>query len=200
VKRFLALGDSYTIGEGVAEAERWPVHLCVMLRERGVAVEDPLIFARTAWTTDELVDAIADEKPSGPFDLVSLLVGVNDQYRARPVTGFVTEFAALLGIAKKFARKSASRVVVLSIPDWGATPFGEGRDRTLITREIDAYNESARRLTEKAGSNWVDVTVATRAMQRDPALAAPDGLHPSSEMYRRWAELVLPIAAKVLAA
>ena len=137
---------------------------------------------------------------SGPFDLVSLLVGVNDQYRARPVTGFVTEFAALLDVARKFARKSASRVVVLSIPDWGATPFAEGRDRALIAREIDAYNDSAKRLTEQARANWVDVTGPTRAMQHEPTLAAPDGLHPSSEMYRRWAELVLPIAAKVLAA
>ena len=199
MRRYLALGDSYTIGEGVSEGERWPDHLTAMLRARGAAVADPLILARTAWTTDELWDAVTAADPKGPFDLVSLLVGVNDQYRGRPVTSFATDFAPLLKLAARFANKKAARVVVLSIPDWGATPFAEGRDRPLITREIDAYNERARTLTEKARARWVDITATSRRMTMDPRLVAPDGLHPSGEMYRQWAEAVLPTAETILA-
>lgn len=196
--RYLALGDSYTIGEGVTESERWPHHLRVMLGMRGIAMAEPIILARTAWTTDELFDAISQAEPPGTFDLVSLLVGVNDQYRSRPVGAFATNFAALLRRAKRFAGDSPVRVVVLSIPDWGATPFAEGRDRALISREIDAYNASARELTTKEGGHWIDVSRVSRDMQMDRTLVASDGLHPSGEMYRRWAELVLPIAISVL--
>lgn len=196
--RFLALGDSYTIGEGVAESERWPNHLVRLLRARGVEIADPHIIARTAWTTDELSDAIAAEKPRGPYDLVSLLVGVNDQYRGRPVQSFDGEFAALLRRAKTFAKKRASRVIAVSIPDWGASPFAEGRNRDLISREIAIYNASARQLTDTAGARWVDVTAISRRMKHDPALIAGDGLHPSGEMYRQWAHEILPVAVAAL--
>jgi lysophospholipase L1-like esterase len=200
VPRFLALGDSYTIGEGVPEAERWPNHLSTMLRLRGVPISELLIVARTAWTTDELTDAIAQSEPHGSFDLVSLLIGVNDQYRGRPVSSFTPEFASLIERAKRFAVDHAvERVVVLSIPDWGASPFADGRDRALIGREIDGYNDSARTLTEKAGAHWIDVTGVSRHMLTEQALTASDGLHPSGEMYRRWAELVLPVAIRALA-
>jgi lysophospholipase L1-like esterase len=196
--RFLALGDSYTIGEGVTESERWPNHLVRLLRDRGVEVADPHIIARTAWTTDELSDAIDAEKPRGPYDLVSLLVGVNDQYRSRPVQSFDGEFAALLRRAKAFAKKRASRVIAISIPDWGASPFAEGRDGDLISREIAVYNETARQLAFVAGARWVDITESSRRMQHDPALIAGDGLHPSGEMYRQWAQLILPVAVASL--
>lgn len=197
--RYLALGDSYTIGEGIADQDRWPHQLVRMLRARDVAIEDPLFIAQTAWTTDELSDAIDAEHLRDKFDLVSLLIGVNDQYRSRPVTSFATEFEVLLRRAKGFARRRASRVVALSIPDWGATPFAEGRDRALIAREIDAYNSKAQELATAAGARWVDITEATREMQHTPSLAAPDGLHPSAEMYRRWAELLMPVALSALA-
>lgn len=170
-----------------------------MLRARGIELSDPEILARTAWTTDELWDAIAAANPEGPFDLVSLLAGVNDQYRGRPVTSFATEFIPLLKRAIALAGKKAPRVVVLSIPDWGATTFADGRDRALITREITAYNTAARELVEKSRARWIDITEESRAMRHDPSLAAADGLHPSSAMYRRWAELVLPVAASILA-
>lgn len=197
--RFLALGDSYTIGEGVPEAERWPNHLCAMLRLRGVSITELLIHAQTAWTTDELTDAIAQSEPRGSFELVSLLVGVNDQYRGRPVSSFTPEFASLIERAKGFAvDRTAERLVVLSIPDWGASPFADGRDRDLIGREIDGYNDAARSLTEKAGANWIDVTGVSRDMLTERTLTASDGLHPSGEMYRRWAELVLPVAISAL--
>lgn len=198
--RYLALGDSYTIGEGVAEHERWPNQLVAMLRATHPDLEDAHIIARTAWTTDELADAIDAEKLREKFDLVTLLIGVNDQYRSRPVTSFATEFAPLLQRAIGFARKRPERVITLSIPDWGATSFAKGRDRDRIAAELDAYNQRARALTSSAGAQWVDITGVSRAMQNSPALAAPDGLHPSGSMYRRWAELVLPVATDAISA
>lgn len=196
--RYLALGDSYTIGEGVADHERWPNQLVRLLRERDVKIEEADIMARTAWTTDELSDAITANKPQGKYDLVTLLIGVNDQYRSRPVASFATEFGLLLRRAKGFAGRRASRVIAISIPDWGATPFATGRDRALIARNIDAYNESANALATAAGVRWVDITGITRRMQDSPALAAPDGLHPSGAMYREWAELLTPVALSAL--
>ena len=196
--RYLALGDSYTIGEGVADHERWPDQLVQLLRERDVNVEDPDIIARTAWTTDELSDAIASDKPRGKYDLVTLLVGVNDQYRSRPVQSFAAEFELLLRRAKGFAGRRASRVIAISIPDWGATPFAEGRDRARIARDVDAYNTRAGELATAVGTRWVDITEITRRMQNSPALAAADGLHPSGAMYRQWAELLMPVALAAL--
>lgn len=196
--RFLALGDSYTIGEGVAEADRWPNQLVRALRSRGIAVDPPQLIARTAWTSDELADAITAARVEHRFDVVSLLVGVNDQYRGRPVTAFEPEFAQLLQRAIGFANDRAGHVFALSIPDWGATPFAEGRDRALVTREIGMYNESGERLARAAGVRWFDVTTITREMLRDPSLVAPDGLHPSSAMYARWAELLLPHVVSVM--
>lgn len=199
--RYLALGDSYTIGEGVAEHERWPNLLVVMLREQHIDVEEAYFIAATAWTTDELADAIDAARLRDKFELVTLLVGVNDQYRSRPVSSFATEFAPLMQRAIGFTRdRRASRVIVLSIPDWGATSFARERDRGRIGREIDAYNRRARDQTASAGAHWVDITDISRAMAVVPELAAPDGLHPSGMMYRQWAALVLPVALSVAAA
>lgn len=196
--RFLALGDSYTIGEGVADAERWPNQLVELLRADGIAITDLHLIARTAWTTDELSDAVDQEKPKGPFDLVTLMVGVNDQYRSRPVTQYETEYQQLLKRARGFAGNRASRVIAISIPDWGATPFSEGRDRALIAREIQAYNDSGAKLAAAAGVVWVDVTEASRAMLTDPSLVAVDGLHPTGRMYARWAGILRPHALSAL--
>jgi lysophospholipase L1-like esterase len=196
--RFLALGDSYTIGEGVTDQERWPIILARLLNERGVEIGEPHIIARTAWTTDELSDAIDGDPPRGKFDLVTLMIGVNDHYRARPVAPFEMEFGTLLRRSRGFAGNRVQSVVVVSIPDWGATPFAKGRDGELIAREIGAYNDRARVLTEKAGAAFVDITPMTRAMATDPALVAVDGLHPSGAMYSRWADAILPAAQKAL--
>jgi len=198
VRRYLALGDSYTIGEGVSDQECWPNQLAQLLRARDIEIATVHIVARTAWTTDELSDAIDAEGPKGPYDLVTLLIGVNDQYRSRPVEPFATEFNQLLRRAKKFSGNRPSRTIAISIPDWGATPFAEGRDRKLISGEIQAYNDRARELAIAAGARWVDVTEISRDMLRDPALVAVDGLHPTGEMYRRWAEHILPIATSAL--
>jgi lysophospholipase L1-like esterase len=196
--RFLALGDSYTIGEGVSETQCWPNQLADMLRARGMTVDRVQIIARTAWTTDELADALSAARARGPYDLVSLQIGVNDQYRGRPVGSFQVEFANLLRRATSLAAKRTWRVVAISIPDWGASPFALSRDRDLISREISEYNAKARDLSLAAGAEWVDITQVSRRMLDDPRMIASDGLHPSGEMYREWAEAILPTALGAL--
>jgi lysophospholipase L1-like esterase len=193
--RYLALGDSYTIGEGVEPAERWPVQLAALLRARGVDVGDPEIVARTGWTTDELAAGIDAARPSGPYALVSLLIGVNNQYRGLSVDAYRVEFRALLQRAMAFAGGEAGRVVVVSIPDWGVTPFAAGRDRAQVAREIDAYNAAGRDATAALGAHWVDVTPTSRRMA-DAVVG--DGLHPSAAQYREWADQALPEALKGL--
>ena len=198
--RFLALGDSYTIGEGVAEAERWPVQLAALLRGRGVPVGDPEIIARTGWTTDELSAAIDAADPHGPYALVSLLIGVNNQYRGRDAEQYRGELADLLRRAVGYAGGDASRVVVLSIPDWSPTPFAGDRDRPRIAYEIDAYNAVNREESARVGARYVDVTAQSRAAGADPAFLADDGLHPSGRSYTEWAALALPAALAALGA
>ena len=182
----------------MTESERWPHHLVAQLRAKDVVVDNPLYIARTAWTTDELHDAIDEAKPRGPFDLVTLLVGVNDQYRARPLKQFAEGFGPVVQRAVGLSGKRPGRTIVLSIPDWGATPYAAGRDGAAIGRDIDAYNEYAKATVTKAGGVWVDVTNTSRRMLTDPSLAASDGLHPSGELYQQWAELVLPAAIAAL--
>jgi len=195
----LALGDSYTIGESVAAGERWPVQLAASLRAGGQPVAEPRIVARTGWTTDELAQAIAAAKPASDHDLVTLLIGVNDQYRGRPIPDYPERFRALLRQAIGFAGGRPGRVLVLSIPDWGATPYATGRDRAKIAAEIDAYNALNRAATEAAGARYVDVTPVSREAATDAGLLAPDGLHPSGAMYARWVELAVPAARAALA-
>lgn len=194
--RILALGDSYTIGESVAVEERWPNQLARLLRAEGIAVTDPQIIAKTGWTTDELNAAIDTAAPQGPYELVTLLIGVNNQYRGRSADEYRTQFAALLQRAIGFAGGNARRVVVLSIPDWGVTPFAEGRDRGKIAGEIDRFNAINREETARAGARYVDVTPTSRG--NDPALVAGDGLHPSGKQYGSWARLALPEASAAL--
>lgn len=192
--RYLALGDSYTIGEGVAESGRWPVQLAAALRARGVRIEDPAIIARTGWITDELDAAITAAAPTGTFDLVTLLIGVNDQYRGRTAEQYREPFRKLLGRAIGFAGGVASHVVVVSIPDWGVTRFAEGRDRAAIAKAIDEFNAVNREETRKAGARYVDVTPASREAGQQADFLVADGLHPSAAAYSRWTELIVPAA------
>jgi lysophospholipase L1-like esterase len=196
--RYLALGDSYTIGERVAPEDRWPVQLVHRLRERGYRVAAPTLIARTGWTTDELAAAIAREDPQGPFDLVTLLIGVNDQYRGRTAEAYRPAFRALLRQAIAFAGGEPDRVIVLSIPDWGVTPFAAGRDRVRIAAEIERFNAVNREETRALGARYVDVTPLSRQAAEDPALIAPDGLHPAGPMYAAWARLALAEAEAAL--
>jgi lysophospholipase L1-like esterase len=196
--RFLALGDSYTIGENVAAAERWPVQLAALLRKEAIALDEPQIVATTGWTTDELWAGIDRAAPSGPFDLVSLLIGVNDQYRRRETGEYAAQFVVLLARAVEFAGGKAGRVLVLSIPDWGVTPFAHGRDRAGIARSIDQFNTLNSEATQRGGAHYVDVTPISRQAAVDGTLIAGDGLHPSGKMYAEWARLALPAARAAL--
>ena len=199
--RYLALGDSYTIGEAVDEAGRWPMQLARLLRMEGVLVGDPRIIATTGWTTDELDAAITAAEPLGEHDFVTLLIGVNNQYRGRDVEEYRTQFAALLWRAIGFARNRPGRVLVLSIPDWGITPFAaqSGRDARQIARELDAYNAAAREVCAQRGVAFVDITAVSRARGTEPAMLAGDGLHPSAAMYTEWTRLAFPVANHLLA-
>lgn len=193
----LALGDSYTIGEGVPENERWPNQLAERLRARGKPV-DVTILARTGWTTHELAQGLRAAQPVSGYDLVSLLIGVNNQYRGLGLDAYRAEFSGLLDHAIQFANGNPKRVIVLSIPDWGVTPFAEGRDRAQISAEINAFNAANRQVSQQAGICYVDVTPVSRLALHDSSLLASDDLHPSGRMYSRWAELALPVAQTAL--
>jgi lysophospholipase L1-like esterase len=198
---FLALGDSYTIGEGVGVDGRWPLQLANGLRGQGIPLADPRIIATTGWTTDELDAALDAAEPLETFDFVSLQIGVNNQYRGRDVDNYRAEFAALLDRAIGYAGGRADRVLVLSIPDWGATRFGaaSGRDLAVVSSELDAYNSAARAVCTAKAVAFVDVSRVSRLLGPEPAMLADDGLHPSAAMYREWTMLALPVARRLLA-
>jgi len=203
--RFLALGDSYTIGQSIEESQRWPVQLSELVeaspgfaeRYQGI---DGSIIARTGWTTNELWRAIQQDPPEGTYEVVSLLVGVNDQYRGSRAEQYRQDFSFLLGKAIGYAGGDPSRVIVLSIPDWGVTPFAsyDKRPASQIAAELNAFNAINKDEAQKAGVRYVDVTPVSRQATADPALIAGDGLHPSGKMYAAWAALALPEALAAL--
>ena len=216
---YLALGDSYTIGESVAEHLRWPEQLAAGLRADPISplpLDAPVVIAKTGWTTDELDAAIDQASPNSDFDLVTLLFGVNNQYRQRTVDSYKPEFEKLLRRSIGFAAGRPERVVVVSIPDYGITPFVKskfedvGKEGTAerenkfhpdrIARELDAYNAAAKEITESLGARWVDITPVSRSRGTEKSMLADDGLHPSGEMYRLWAEQVMPVAKSALSA
>lgn len=198
--RYLALGDSYTIGEGVQAADRWPVQLAHALRAQGLALEDPQLIATTGWTTDELAAGIAEAAPQGPFALVSLLIGVNNQYRGRPLDEYRVQFGQLLEQAIGFAGGAAGHVLVLSIPDWGVTPFAtsQRRDAARIADEIDRFNAVAREACQARGVAFIDITPVSREHGADARMLVEDGLHPSAAMYAHWTARALPAARQAL--
>lgn len=193
--RFLALGDSYTIGECVDPDARWPEQWARMVNAQGgVQIEQPVtVIARTGWTTDELMRGIEADDSQGPWDLVSLLIGVNNQYRGRSLENFGMEFRQLAETAVHLARGDAGRVQALSIPDWGQTPFGAGcgRDRRQISLEIDAYNDCAEAVCQSLHIAFLDITALTRRHSKEPGMHAVDGLHPSAQMHHLWAKALL---------
>lgn len=196
---YLALGDSYTIGESVDETKRWPVQLVDQLNKTGEAIKSPKIIARTGWTTDELIAAIATADLDDTYDLVSLLIGVNNQYRGYPMDQQKREFEQLLLQAIDFAGGDTSRVFVVSIPDWGVTPFAEGRDRELIAEQIDAYNLINYEICQTYNVQYFNITPISREAKNDLSLIAGDGLHPSGKMYSQWVELIQPWTKEILA-
>lgn len=198
--RFLALGDSYTIGEGVAGAERWPMQLAAKLHSQDVIVESPQIIAKTGWTTDELSAAMDAAALRPPYALVTLLIGVNDQYRSRNMENYRAEFSALLQRAIHLADDQTQRVIVVSIPDWGVTAFGQksGRDVQQIADELDAYNTINRDVSAAQHVRYVDIAQLSRSDGTRAEMLTEDGLHPSATMYALWAALVLPEAQAAL--
>ena len=191
---YLALGDSYTIGEMVLPQDNFPNQVYAMMKNDAVDFQPPRIIAKTGWTTDELETGIVAANNADPlrptYDLVSLLIGINNQYRGRSVDNYKIEFEELLKKAIAYAGSKAEKVVVLSIPDWGVTPFANGRDRAQIAREIDAYNAANKELAEKYHVHYTDITSWTREAAADNSLLASDGLHPSAKEYTRWAERI----------
>jgi len=191
---YLALGDSYTIGENVPAKENFPNQTVSLLRKDSLEFEPARIIARTGWTTDDLekgiIDANAIEPLHSSYDFVSLLIGVNNQYRGRTVENYKPEFEKLLTQAIHLAGNHSDNVIVISIPDWGVTPFADGRNRAQIGREIDAYNEANKQIASGYHVQYLDITQWTRETVTDPSLLADDGLHPSGKEYKRWAERI----------
>lgn len=195
--RYLALGDSYTIGESVPDRDRWPNQLAKSLEAEGIHT-DVTIIARTGWTVDELWQGIQAKPPDGRYDLVTLLIGVNDQYRGYPVDGYREDFRFMLSKAVEYTGGNPGKVVVLSIPDWGFTPFAADRDTEPISQQIDEFNAVNLEESKNAGAHYIDVTEISRMAMDDFDLIAGDRLHPSGKMYAMWAEKVLPQALEIL--
>lgn len=189
----LCLGDSYTVGESVPAEESFPSQTIKLLRAGGYEFETPDVVAKTGWTTDELQDALNNTALRPSYDFVTLLVGVNNQYRERPVSTYAPEFEALLKRAIEFAGGNRDHVIVLSIPDWSVTPFATTNaagkhDPENIAREIDEYNASNKKISDSYGVNYIDITSLTREAINDTSLIASDGLHPSGKEYLKWAD------------
>ena len=191
---FLALGDSYTIGESVMLQESFPYQTVQLLRKNGLNFNAPELIAKTGWTTDELLDQISKTLFSPAYNIVTLLIGVNNQYRGFEMEIYKKEFETLFKKAISLAANNANHVIVLSIPDWGVTPFATGRDQKKIADEIDAYNQINEELTKSFHSHYINITGFTREALVDMDLLATDQLHPSGKDYSRWAE---KLAAKI---
>jgi lysophospholipase L1-like esterase len=193
---YLALGDSYTIGEQVPEKENFPNQVVALLKKKKIKFQEPAIIAKTGWTTDELQNQLAQTRLAIPFDLVTLLIGVNNQYRGRSSEEYAVQFEELLQQAIGYAGGKTNHVIVLSIPDWGATPFAEGRDRIKIAKEIDEFNAINKQIAEKYKVHYIDITPFTREASTDVSLLTGDKLHPSGKDYKRWAEKVVNVVVK----
>jgi len=190
--KLLALGDSYTIGESVASSSRWPIQLVDSLQKRGVDCLQPKLIATTGWRTDNLKNAISRTKfkKDEQYNLVSLLIGVNNYYQGKSVESYAPEFEDLLKTALQLAGGDKSSVFVLSIPDYGYTPFGKEKQQT-ISEGIDAYNAVNKSISDKYGVKYYNITDISRRGLDEPDLVAADGLHPSEKMYSLWVQVIL---------
>ena len=191
--KMLSLGDSYTIGQSVSEQDRFPVQTRALLVSNGKNFQMPEIIAVTGWTTQRLQEAIRTQNPTGPYDVVTLLIGVNDQYQRLSIDGYRTRFEQLLAESIRLAGNRPRRVFVLSIPDYSVTPFAQNMDRNRIRQEIDAFNTVNRDISSSRGVHYLDITPSTREAANDPTLVASDGLHPSGREYARWSARLAPL-------
>lgn len=197
---YLALGDSYTIGESVEPSQRWPVQLVDDLRSAGFNIEQPRIIARTGWTTDELMTAMDTSELNSPYDMVSLLIGVNNQYRGRDTANYREELEILMDRAIELAGDDHGKVFIVSIPDWGVTPFAkqQGRNPANIAEEINAYNSIKQEMAKRKNLEYINITDISREASNKPDYLADDGLHPSGKMYKAWVERIFPVARDIL--
>lgn len=188
--KYLALGDSYTIGESVPENERWPNQLSVLVSKEGNREVKTSIIATTGWRTDNLMNAITIAKLKDEYDLVSLLIGVNNQYQGKQIDQFATEFEELLKTSIRLARGKQENVFVVSIPDYGFTPFGQ-KNQAKISKEIDQFNEVSKKITDQYKIKYINITDISREGLIKSELIAADGLHPSGKMYTLWVERIV---------
>ena len=195
-KTYLALGDSYTIGQSVTEPERFPKQTVSLLRSQGIKINDPKIIATTGWTTKNLIDAINTTTLQNNYDVVSLLIGVNNQYQGRSIDEYKTEFTILLNRVIQYAGSKSTHIFVLSIPDYSVTPFASGSDKAKIAAEIGQFNVENKKISTQLGVNYIDITPISR--ENDPSLIASDGLHPSGKQYKRWVDLLTPMIKNVI--
>lgn len=196
--RYLALGDSYTIGEKIPPATNWPNQLNTRLRLKGFDLTNPSILAETGWTTRDLLEALDTANLQGPFELVSLLIGVNNQYQELGLEEYREDFSQLLNLAVDFTSIGSKQIIVLSIPDWGVTPFADDRDRAEIKKQIDQFNLVNRIETQRKNAHYFDITTISRQLGDDPTFLANDLLHPSEKMYSLWVDLIFPTAHMIL--
>ena len=194
---YLALGDSYTIGQNVQEKERFPYIVADLLRQQSIPVKDPKYIAKTGWSTIALQEEIKNAEPLGTFDIVTLLIGVNDQYQGLDTAGYRLRFTQLLTKAVQLAGNKKHRVFVLSIPDYGATPFGAS-NKERIGKEIDAFNKINKEVTTMSAISYIDITPLTRLAETDRSLLANDGLHYSAKEHRLWASELVPLVKDAL--
>jgi len=196
--KILALGDSYTIGEGVKQSERWPMQLASQLRKESLKVDTPLIIAVTGWTSANLMSAIEKSRLEEQYDLVTLLIGVNDQFQGYSEETYASGFKKLLVKAIELAGGRPNRVIAISIPDYSVTPFGKRFGPARIRAEVDKFNEINKGIATENRVHYVNVTEISRRAVEDPTLLASDGLHPSAKMYAEWVELTVPVAKSML--
>lgn len=189
--KYLALGDSYTIGTSVEEAQRWPVLFAKELNLRGLNVDTPKIIAKNGWTTADLIEGIEKDSITESYDIVSLLIGVNNQYQGKSIEEYRSDLRILLEMSIKFAGNKKENVIVLSIPNWGKTPFAKDRDTAKITKEIKAFNTVKREECEKLGIKEVNITPLTLKVQENTDLLAKDSLHFSGKMHQLWVDEVI---------
>jgi lysophospholipase L1-like esterase len=197
-KSFLALGDSYTIGQSVEPAERFPAQTVALLRSSGIIIKDPDYIATTGWTTDDLSLAISRTNPPSNYSVVTLLIGVNDQFQRHDTSGYRSRFTGLLNTAITLASSNNAHVFVLSIPDYSVTPVGMYYDTASIRQQINWFNEINKEVTIEQHCNYLDITPSTRDALYDPSLVTYDGLHPSGLEYQKWARKLLPMMYEAL--
>lgn len=197
-RKYLALGDSYTIGQSVSEEERYPVQAVASIRKAGINIADAEIIATTGWTTQDLWSAVKNKPVTPAYDVVSLLIGVNNQYQGKSIDAYQTEFITLLQRAIEFANSQPDHVVVISIPDYSVTPFAASHDRDKIAHDIDAFNAVNKQVAADYGVQYLDVTEASRHAASDRSLIAGDSLHFSGKEYAEWTSRLVPLIVKTL--